>query len=264
MFERGGVNFSRVRGERLPASGERGATRARRARLRGDGRVARAAPAQSLRADGAHERALPRRDQARQRSGVVVRRRHGPHAVLRLRGGCAAFPSHLPRRARAVRRGPLPPLQALVRRVLLPQAPRRAARHRRHFLRRRERRAGSNRSFALARSVADHFLPAYLPIVERRQALAYGERERDFQAYRRGRYVEFNLVYDRGTLFGLQSRRARRIHPHVAAAAGEVALRLETRALEPGGDGSTAISCDPGIGPRKTEPRNIPQEKSTE
>ncbi|MDP1136505.1 coproporphyrinogen III oxidase, partial [Klebsiella pneumoniae] len=46
---------------------------------------------------------------------------------------------------------------------------------------------------------------AYLPIVERRQGYAYGERERDFQAYRRGRYVEFNLVFDRGTLFGLQS-----------------------------------------------------------
>lgn len=59
--------------------------------------------------------------------------------------------------------------------------------------------------FALARSVGDHFLPAYAPIVERRRDLAYGERERDFQAYRRGRYVEFNLVYDRGTLFGLQS-----------------------------------------------------------
>jgi coproporphyrinogen III oxidase len=59
--------------------------------------------------------------------------------------------------------------------------------------------------FALARSVGDHFLPAYLPIVERRRSARYGERERDFQAYRRGRYVEFNLVYDRGTLFGLQS-----------------------------------------------------------
>src|SRR6266568_40376 len=51
----------------------------------------------------------------------------------------------------------------------------------------------------------EHFLPAYLPILERRRSLPYGERERDFQAYRRGRYVEFNLVYDRGTLFGLQS-----------------------------------------------------------
>lgn len=59
--------------------------------------------------------------------------------------------------------------------------------------------------FALTRSVGEHFLPAYVPIVERRRALPYGERERAFQAYRRGRYVEFNLVYDRGTLFGLQS-----------------------------------------------------------
>ena len=59
--------------------------------------------------------------------------------------------------------------------------------------------------FALIRSVGDHFLPAYVPIVERRRDTAYGERERDFQAYRRGRYVEFNLVFDRGTLFGLQS-----------------------------------------------------------
>ena len=60
-------------------------------------------------------------------------------------------------------------------------------------------------SFALTRSVGDHFLPAYAPIIERRRDLPYGERERDFQAYRRGRYVEFNLVHDRGTLFGLQS-----------------------------------------------------------
>jgi coproporphyrinogen III oxidase len=59
--------------------------------------------------------------------------------------------------------------------------------------------------FALVRSVGDHFLNAYAPIVEKRRATPYGEREREFQAYRRGRYVEFNLVYDRGTLFGLQS-----------------------------------------------------------
>ena len=59
--------------------------------------------------------------------------------------------------------------------------------------------------FALTQSVGDHFIPAYVPIIARRRDLAYGERERDFQAYRRGRYVEFNLVYDRGTLFGLQS-----------------------------------------------------------
>lgn len=58
---------------------------------------------------------------------------------------------------------------------------------------------------SLMMSIGDHYLPAYLPIVERRKALAYGDREKDFQRYRRGRYVEFNLVYDRGTLFGLQS-----------------------------------------------------------
>ena len=64
---------------------------------------------------------------------------------------------------------------------------------------------GFERSFALARSVGDHFLDAYLPLLQRRRDIGYGERERDFQAYRRGRYVEFNLVWDRGTLFGLQS-----------------------------------------------------------
>ena len=64
---------------------------------------------------------------------------------------------------------------------------------------------GFEAAFATLRSVGDAFLPAYLPIALRRQALPYGEHQRDFQAYRRGRYVEFNLVFDRGTLFGLQS-----------------------------------------------------------
>ena len=64
---------------------------------------------------------------------------------------------------------------------------------------------GQSRSFAMMQSVADGFLKAYLPIVEKRQHMAYGEREREFQLYRRGRYVEFNLVWDRGTHFGLQS-----------------------------------------------------------
>ncbi|GAB4474862.1 MAG: oxygen-dependent coproporphyrinogen oxidase [Burkholderiaceae bacterium] len=64
---------------------------------------------------------------------------------------------------------------------------------------------GFERSFALVRAVGDAFVDAYAPIVQRRRGQPYGERERDFQAYRRGRYVEFNLVYDRGTLFGLQS-----------------------------------------------------------
>jgi coproporphyrinogen III oxidase len=64
---------------------------------------------------------------------------------------------------------------------------------------------GFERTFDFHRAVGDAFLQAYLPIVQRRKDTPYGENERDFQAYRRGRYVEFNLVYDRGTIFGLQS-----------------------------------------------------------
>ncbi|MCU7921890.1 MAG: oxygen-dependent coproporphyrinogen oxidase [Candidatus Thiodiazotropha sp. (ex Dulcina madagascariensis)] len=64
---------------------------------------------------------------------------------------------------------------------------------------------GFDKSFDFMQSVGDHYLLAYIPIVRRRRDTVYGERERDFQLYRRGRYVEFNLVYDRGTLFGLQS-----------------------------------------------------------
>ncbi len=64
---------------------------------------------------------------------------------------------------------------------------------------------GFDEAFAMLRSVGDGFLKAYLPIIEKRRATPYGEAEREFQAYRRGRYVEFNLVWDRGTHFGLQS-----------------------------------------------------------
>tara|TARA_B110000908_G_scaffold169820_1_gene227791 strand:- start:294 stop:1196 length:903 start_codon:yes stop_codon:yes gene_type:complete len=64
---------------------------------------------------------------------------------------------------------------------------------------------GFDRSFGLMRSIGDSFLEAYLPIVQLRKSTLWGDREREFQQYRRGRYVEFNLVYDRGTLFGLQT-----------------------------------------------------------
>jgi coproporphyrinogen III oxidase len=64
---------------------------------------------------------------------------------------------------------------------------------------------GFDDSFAFMRSIGDHYIRAYAPIVERRAHQPYGDREREFQLYRRGRYVEFNLVYDRGTLFGLQT-----------------------------------------------------------
>jgi len=60
-------------------------------------------------------------------------------------------------------------------------------------------------SFAFMRAVGDSYIDAYVPIVKRRMDMEYGDRERQFQLYRRGRYVEFNLVYDRGTLFGLQT-----------------------------------------------------------
>ena len=64
---------------------------------------------------------------------------------------------------------------------------------------------GFEKSFAFMQSVGDHYLPAYQPIIAKRKDTEFGERERDFQLYRRGRYVEFNLVFDRGTLFGLQT-----------------------------------------------------------
>lgn len=64
---------------------------------------------------------------------------------------------------------------------------------------------GFEKCFAFMRSVGDHYSLAYLPIVKKRKGTPHGEREREFQLYRRGRYVEFNLIYDRGTLFGLQS-----------------------------------------------------------
>jgi len=64
---------------------------------------------------------------------------------------------------------------------------------------------GFERCFAFMQSVGNHYIKAYLPIVQKRKTTVFGDRERNFQLYRRGRYVEYNLVYDRGTLFGLQS-----------------------------------------------------------
>ena len=64
---------------------------------------------------------------------------------------------------------------------------------------------GFDTCFAFIRAIGDAYIDAYLPIVQRRKAMAYTEQQRQFQEFRRGRYVEFNLVYDRGTLFGLQS-----------------------------------------------------------
>jgi coproporphyrinogen III oxidase len=65
--------------------------------------------------------------------------------------------------------------------------------------------SGFDQSFAFMQSVGDHFIPAYVPIINRRKETEYSQKNRDWQLLRRGRYVEFNLVFDRGTLFGLQS-----------------------------------------------------------
>src|SRR5690606_40671842 len=75
---------------------------------------------------------------------------------------------------------------------------------------------GFDQSFALTQSVGDCFLNAYMPIVEKRRAMAYTERQRDFQAYRRGRYVEFNLVFDRGTLLDRKSTRLNSSHVKIS------------------------------------------------
>ena len=86
---------------------------------------------------------------------------------------------------------------------------------------------GFEASFAFTRSVGDHFLPAYRPIFERRMHTAYGERERDWQLYRRGRYAEFNLAIDRGTQYGLQS--GRRVESVLASLPPLVAWRYDYR-----------------------------------
>jgi coproporphyrinogen III oxidase len=88
-------------------------------------------------------------------------------------------------------------------------------------------RGGFATSVEFVRSVGDHFLPAYVPIVERRVGAAYGERERDFQLYRRGRYAEFNLAIDRGTRYGLQS--GRRVESVLASLPPLAAWRYDYR-----------------------------------
>ena len=204
LFERGGVNFSRVQGERLPA-----AASAARPELAGRGFEAMGV---SL---VLHPRS-PFVPTVHMNVRFLTATRAGSDPIWWFGGGMDLTPYYgFEEDARHFHRA--------CREALEPFGPDLHPRFKRwcdeyvYLKHRGEPRGiggiffddlsdgGFERCFALMRSVGDHFLPAYLPVVERRKALPYGERERDFQAYRRGRYVEFNLVYDRGTLFGLQS-----------------------------------------------------------
>jgi coproporphyrinogen III oxidase len=204
VFERGGVNYSRVRGPRLPPSAS-----AARPELAGRG----------FEAMGVSLVLHPRNPYCptvHMNVRFLLATREGEAPVWWFGGGMDLTPYYgFEEDARH--------FHAACKRALEPFGAEHHARFKKwcdeyFFLRHRSEprgiggiffddfaERGFDHSFALTRSVGDHFLTAYAPIIERRRALAYGEREREFQAYRRGRYVEFNLVYDRGTLFGLQS-----------------------------------------------------------
>ena len=106
-------------------------------------------------------------------------------------------------------------------------------------------RGGFEQSFGLIRSIGDHFLPAYAPIVMRRRDHPWGEREREFQLYRRGRYAEFNLAVDRGTRYGLQS--GRRIESVLASLPPQVIWRYD---WHPAPDSPEAALTDHFLVPR--------------
>ncbi len=204
VFERGGVNFSRVQGERLPPSAS-----ATRPELAGRG----------FEAMGVSLVLHPRNPYAptvHMNVRFVIARKPGSDPAWWFGGGMDLTPYYgFEEDARH--------FHLACRRALAPFGQDLYPRFKRwcdeyfYLKHRGEPRGiggiffddlnegGFERCFGLMRSVGDHFLPAYVPLLERRASLPYGERERDFQAYRRGRYVEFNLVYDRGTLFGLQS-----------------------------------------------------------
>ncbi len=204
LFERGGVNFSRVQGERLPASAS-----ASRTELAGRGFDAMGV---SL---VLHPR-NPYVPTVHMNVRLFAATREGEAPVWWFGGGMDLTPYYgFEEDARH--------FHATCRDALAPFGADRHARYKKwcdeyFFLRHRNEprgiggiffddlcEDGFDFSFALAQSVGEHFLAAYVPIAERRRALPYGDRQRRFQAYRRGRYVEFNLVWDRGTLFGLQS-----------------------------------------------------------
>ena len=204
VFEQAGINFSHVMGGKLPASAT-----AQRPELAGA----------SFEATGVSLVIHPRNpyvptSHANVRFFVAIK--DGQPAAWWFGGGFDLTPYypfdedvlHWHRAAKAAcdpfGPGRVREVQGLVRPLLLPEAPRRDARRRRPVLR-RPQRVGLREVVRLHARRRRRYVPAYLPIVERRKDTPYGERERNFQLYRRGRYVEFNLVYDRGTIFGLQT-----------------------------------------------------------
>jgi len=204
LFERGGVNFSHVKGEGLPASAT-----ASRPELAGRG----------FEAMGVSLVMHPRNPYcptAHMNVRCFIATKPGAEPVWWFGGGMDLTP-YYPFEEDVVH------FHATCKQALMPFGDRVHADYKAwcdryfHLKHRNEARGvggvffddlnegGFDRCFALTQAVGDAFTDAYVPILERRRELPYGERERDFQSYRRGRYVEFNLVFDRGTLFGLQS-----------------------------------------------------------
>ena len=231
-----------ARPRRAPAAvGERRAAAARRPRVRGDGHFAGAASGQSACADRAHEPAPVRREKGRRRCDLVVRRRHGPDALLRLRRGRRAFPPLLPRCAGAVRRRLLSALQALVRRILPAPASQRAARRRRNLFRRLER--SGLRPQLCADSQRRRWLPRRLradPAAAQGSAVRRARARIPDLSPRPLRRVQPRLRSRHAVRTAVE--RPHRGDPDVAAAGRQLALRLAPRAGERRGEALYRLS----------------------
>ena len=206
VFERAGVSFSHVFGEKMPASASNSASGNRRRAVRGHGSVAGVSSAKSACAHHPLQCPVPGGDARAPAppTGGSAAASISRRTIRMTKMSCTGIARPATPASRSARRS-MPNTRSGATAISSCRiGMRRAASAACSST--TSTKAASNGRFALLRSVGDHFLPAYMPIIERRKDLPFGERERQFQLYRRGRYVEFNLVYDRGTLFGLQSR----------------------------------------------------------